>query len=212
TTPLAREINARSVYERLFRAASPQGNEARQDALLLDRVLGQANQLRAQVGAADRHRIDEYLSVVRSLEQRLQRAGSQGRNAWKPRAAINPAAAPADNPKNHGEHARLMLDMIALAFQSDTTRICTFMFGNAVSSVDFRFLEGVSMSHHDTSHHSNDPEKLKQYHLINRWHIEQYAYLLRKLRDMQEGSGNVLDNSMVLFCSALSDGNKHDPH
>jgi hypothetical protein len=80
-----------------------------------------------------------------------------------------------------------MLDMIAVAFQSDTTRISTFMFGNAVSGVNFRFLEGVTDSHHEISHHSNDPEKLRQYAVINRWHVEQYGYLLRKLREMQEG-------------------------
>ena len=80
-----------------------------------------------------------------------------------------------------------MLDMIALAFQSDTTRISTFMFGNAVSGVNFRFLEGVTDSHHEISHHSNNPEKLRQYAVINRWHVEQYGYLLRKLRDMKEG-------------------------
>ena len=105
-----------------------------------------------------------------------------------------------------------MMDMIALAFQSDTTRISTFMFGNAVSGVNFRFLEGVTDSHHEISHHSNDPEKLRQYAVINRWHVEQYGYLLRKLRDMKEGERSVLDNSMILFASALSDGNKHDPH
>ena len=76
-----------------------------------------------------------------------------------------------------------MLDLIALAFQSDTTRISTFMFGNAVSGVNFRFLEGVTDSHHEISHHSKNPEKLRQYALINRWHVEQYGYLLRKLRD-----------------------------
>jgi hypothetical protein len=121
-------------------------------------------------------------------------------------------ARPTDAPQNHTEHVRLMLDMIAVAFQSDTTRVSTFMFGNAVSGVNFRFLEGVTDSHHETSHHSKDPEKLKQYHLINRWHVDQYAYLLRKLRDMKEGEGSVLDNSMILFGSALSDGNSHNPH
>jgi hypothetical protein len=105
-----------------------------------------------------------------------------------------------------------MLDLIALAFQSDTTRISTFMFGNAVSGVNFRFLEGVTDSHHEVSHHSNNPEKLRQYAVINRWHVDQYGYLLRKLRDMKEGERSVLDNSMIMFASALSDGNKHDPH
>jgi len=213
TTPLAREINPRSVYERLFRAASePQGNAAKMDALLLDRVLGDAKRLRTQVGAADRLRIDEYLSVMRGLEERVERSGAASRKVWKPRAAMDAKAAPTERPADHQEHVRLMLDMIATAFQTDTTRVATFMFGNAVSNVSFRFLEGVSAGHHDVSHHQNDEDKLRQYEIISRWHIAQYAYLLDKLKGMKEGESTVLDNSMVLFASALSDGNKHDPH
>jgi hypothetical protein len=213
TTPLAREINPKSVYERLFRASTaPKDNAAKMDTLLLDRVLGDAKKLRGQVGADDRVRIDEYLSLMRSLEERVQRAGSAARRAWRPRTAIDPNAAPTDRPGDHAEHVRLMLDMIAIAFQSDTTRIATFMFGNAVSNVSFRFLEGVSAGHHDVSHHQKDADKLRQYQLVNRWHIAQYAYLLNKLRSMKEGDSNLLDNSMILFGSALSDGNSHNPH
>jgi hypothetical protein len=142
----------------------------------------------------------------------MTRASDPKRNTWKPRISLNGVPKPTDNPQSHAEHVRLMLDLIALAFQSDTTRISTFMFGNAVSGVNFRFLEGVTDSHHEVSHHSKNPEKLKQYYLINRWHVEQYAYLLRKLRDMKEGEGSVLDNSMIMFGSALSDGNSHNPH
>jgi hypothetical protein len=213
TTPLAREINPRAVYERLFRASSGrQGNAAKMDMLLLDRVLGDAKRLRSQVGAGDRLRIDEYLSVMRSLEERVQRADSGAQRAWKPRAKMDPEAAPTDRPNDHTEHVRLMLDMIAVAFQTDTTRVSTFMFGNSVSNVSFRFLEGVSAGHHDVSHHQKDPDKLRQYHMINQWHIEQYAYLLRKLDSIKEGDSSVLDNSMILFSSALSDGDRHDPH
>src|SRR6202041_47675 len=109
-------------------------------------------------------------------------------------------------------HVRLMLDMIATAFQSDTTRVSTFMFGNAVSGVNFRFLETVTSGHHEVSHHGNDAEKLRQYYLITRWHVEQYGYLLGKLKSMKEGDSTVLDNSMILFGSALSDGDSHNPH
>ena len=105
-----------------------------------------------------------------------------------------------------------MLDLVALAFRSDTTRVATFMFGNAVSNQNFRFLEGVTGAHHEISHHSNDAGKLQQYQLINRWHVEQYGYLLNKLREAKEGESSLLDNSMVMFCSALRDGNKHEPH
>ena len=213
TTPLARELNPRSVYERLYRAASGQdAGSAKLDGLLLDRVLDDANQLRAQVGVQDRVRIDEYLSVMRSLEERVDRAADSAQGAWKPRAAIDMKNAPAEQPRGHAEHVRLMMDMIATAFQTDTTRVATFMFGNSVSDISFRFLEGVSSSHHETSHHQKDPEKLRQYALINKWHVEQFAYLCRKLKGMREGESNVLDNSMILFASALSDGNRHSPH
>jgi hypothetical protein len=212
TTPLARETNPRSVFERLFRATRPQDSSTKEDTLLLDRVLAQAKEMRADLGSADQHRLDEYLSVVHSLETRLERSGNRKRNHWKPRAPIVSTSEPTDNPQTHAEHCRLMLDLIALAFQSDTTRVSTFMFGNAVSGVNFRFLEGVTDSHHEVSHHSNNADKLRQYGIINRWHVEQYAYLLRKLHQMQEGESSVLANSMILFGSALSDGNSHNPH
>ena len=213
TTPLAREINPRSVYERLFGAANGlEANAAKLDTLLLDRVLGDAKRLRGEVGVADRLRLDEYLSVMRSLEERVQRSNAGGAKAWKARVPIDPKSAPTDRPKDHPEHVRLMLDMMAVAFQSDTTRVSTFMFGNAVSNVSFRWLEGVSAGHHDVSHHQKDADKLRQYQLINRWHIEQYAYLLKRLSEMKEGESTVLDNSMILFASALSDGNSHNPH
>jgi hypothetical protein len=213
TTPLARELNPKSVYERLFRASSgPQGNSAKMDTLLLDRVQGDAKRLRSQIGSADRVRLDEYMSVMRSLEERVHRATDVTQTAWKPRVGIDPKGAPTEHPVDHAEHVRLMLDMIAVAFQSDTTRVSTFMFGNAVSNVSFRFLEGVSAGHHDVSHHQKDADKLRQYQLVNRWHIAQYAYLLNKLKGMKEGDATVLDNSMILFGSALSDGNSHNPH
>ena len=212
TTPLARETNPRSVYERLFRAAGPGGDSAKHDAQLLDQVLEHAKSMRSKLGAADQARVDEYLSTVRSLETRMERASDPKRNTWKPLVSLDSTPKPTDNPTSHQEHVRLMLDLIALSFQSDTTRVSTFMFGNAVSGVNFRFLEGVTDSHHEISHHSKDPEKLRQYALINRWHVEQYGYLMRKLRAMKEGDRTVLDNSMILFGSALSDGNSHNPH
>ncbi len=212
TSPLAREINPSFVFERLFRAANPVPGSGKRDKQLLDLVLDDAKQLRTELGAADRHRIDEYLSVVRSLEDRLERSASPERSKWKPRAKLDPAAKPEGIPKTHAEHVALMFDLIAMAFQTDTTRICTFMFGNEVANTNFAFLDGVKGGHHDTSHHQKDPEKLRQYQLINQWHIEQYAYLLRKLRDMKEGESSVLDNSMVVIGSGIRDGDQHSPH
>lgn len=212
TNPLAREINPQSVFERLLRATRPAGNGAKNDVQLLDLVLDDAKQLRTQLGRADQVRIDEYLSVVRSLEDRLQRATSPAQRTWKPRVAIDPASKPEAQPKDYADHVRLMLDMMALAFQTDSTRIATFMFGNAVSNQNFSFVDGVKGAHHSISHHMDNPDQMRQYQLINRWHIEQYAYLLNKLASIPEGESNVLHNSMILFGAGFRDGNKHDPH
>ncbi len=212
TTPLAREVNPHLVFERLFHAGSQNTDTALQDRQLLDGVLDDARQLRGKLGIADRVRLDEYLSVVRGLEDRLARATRPHQTPWKARVALNPADKPPVQPKDYAEHVRLMMDMIALGFQSDTTRIATFIFGNEVSNQSFSFLDGVKGGHHSLSHHEKNPENLRQYQLINRWHVAQYAYLLSKLRAMKEGPRTVLDNSVILFGGGFRDGNKHDPH
>lgn len=213
TSPLARELNPALVFERLFRAANPKAGSGVRDQLLLDRVLGDASELKRSLGASDRQRMDEYLQSVRSIEKRLQSQQLEGVKQWRPLVDLELSDRPSDQrPDQYVEQVRLMLDMIALAFQTDTTRVCTFMFGNAVSGRSFSFLDGVSGGHHDTSHHQNNEDKLRQYQLINLWHVEQYAYLLNKLARMQERDASVLDHSMVLYGSGLRDGNSHSPH
>jgi hypothetical protein len=211
TSPVAKELNPRMVYERLLRSTKPQTNAAKDDLLLLDEVRDDAKALREKLGQADRVRLDEYLSVVRSLEERVGRVKLK-QSKWTPRAPFNVEMPPEEPPKVFAEHVKLMLDMMALAFQTDTTRIITFMFGNAVSGQNMSFIDTVSGGHHNISHHMNDKDKLRQYQLIGKWHIEQYGYLLRKLQSMKEGESNVLDNSMIVFGAGLRDGNKHDPH
>lgn len=210
--PLAREINPLYVYERLFRATRPAGENVRRDTDLLDTVLDDASQLRGRLGKSDQLRMDEYLEIVRSLEERLKAATLPGRASWQARYPIDKVPKPEPQPKDFADCTRLMMDMIALAFRTDTTRIATFMFGNEVTNQNFSFLPGISSGHHDISHHQNDPEKLKQYQMIGQWHIEQYAYLLSKLREIKEGDSNVLDQSMILFGAGIRNGDQHDPH
>ena len=213
TSPLARELNPKMVFERLFRASNPRKETIERDRLLLDRVLTDAQELKQKLGASDRQRMDEYLQSVRSIEKRLQNQQSGAIRNWQPLVDLEPKDRPdQDAPDQYPEQVRLMLDMIALAFQTDTTRVCTFMFGNAVSGRNFSFLEGVTGGHHDTSHHQHNEDKLRQYQLINLWHVQQYAYLLEKLAGMQEREGTVLENSMILYGSGLRDGNSHNPH
>lgn len=212
TRPLAREINPRLVFERLFRATQPATDRSRRDALLLDRVLGDAKSLRGRLGSMDQSRLDDYLESVRALEKQIERAANPEDNTWTPRKTMDAENAPSGIPEDHARHVQLMMDLIALAFQTDTTRVTTFMFGNAVSNKNFSFLDGVSGGHHSLSHHQGESEKLDQYQKIATWHVAQYAYLLNRLKSMPEGEGSVLDQSMVLFGSGLRDGNSHNPH
>lgn len=213
TSPLARELNPALVFDRLFRAAHPKKQDLAQERLLLDRVLEDAKVLQQQLGVSDRQRIDEYLQSVRSIEKRLQSRQWPAVNNWRPLVPLDQNARPDEEPSEHyAEQIRLMLDMIAMTFQTDTTRVTTFMFGNAVSGRNFSFLDGVTGGHHDTSHHQNNKNKLREYQLINYWHVEQYAYLLDRLQNMREGNGTVLDHSMILYGSGLRDGNSHNPH
>ena len=110
------------------------------------------------------------------------------------------------------EHVKIMLDLMVLAMWSDSTRVTTFMFGNDVTGRSFSFLPGVNGGHHDISHHKNNDKQLDQYELINKWHVEQYGYMLGRMKEIKEGSGTLLDHSMVAFGSPIRDGNAHDPH
>jgi len=142
------------------------------------------------------------LTGVRDIEQRIQRAESSisGDVTYH---------GPSGTPRDYGEHVRLICDMIVLAFQTDTTRIATFMFANAASNRSYRPI-GVSDGHHELSHHRGDAKKLDKIRKINRFHVTQLAYLLEKLRAIPEGDGSLLDNCMICYGSAISDGNRHN--
>jgi hypothetical protein len=208
--PVAREINPRLVYERLFGAAG--GARRDDDRKLLDLVLEDARGLQGRLGRDDQVKIEEYLDAVRAVERRIDFASKPDPRAWKPQLPAGAAKEPGPAiPRDYREHVRLMLDLTVLTFWSDSTRVTTFMFANDVSNKNFSFVDGVRGSHHDMSHHSNKPDKIEQYQRINRWHVEQFVYVLNRLRSIREGKGTLLDSALVLFGSSLSDGNKHDP-
>jgi hypothetical protein len=228
TTPLAKEINPKLAFDRIFRSkAGERRGQNDDDRSVLDLVSDDARSLRAQIGRDDRLKLDEYLDSVRAVEKRIAFEASDRRAQLRDdpdaRRAIDALGGRVDayhadpgrhreQKADHTEHARLMLDLIVLAFQTDSTRISSFMFGNAVSGKNFSFLDGVSGGHHEISHHENDPKKLAQYEKISAWHVEQFTYMLDRMRSIREGDKTLLDNSMVLFGSALRDGNSHNPH
>jgi hypothetical protein len=217
--PLAREINPRLAYERLFgvlRARrDPRATRATSadDRALLDLVLEDAARLRRRLGRDDQFKLDEYLDAVRDVERRLDYFSKPDPRSWRPPTQPDEnIAAPKDAPGDHQAHVRLMLDLLVLAFWTDATRLGTFMFANDVSSKNFgKLIPGTSGSHHEFSHHQNKKEKYEPYAAINRWHAEQLAYLMNRMRAVREGERSLLDNSMVLFGSSMSDGNRHDP-
>lgn len=226
-TPVAKEINPQLAFDRLFRSGAADRRISEQDQSVIDAVLGDAKRLRGKVSQADRQKLDEYLESVRSVEKRIafEAKRKQGevmsdqlarREVEKLGARIkdyySDPAKVSERAGNHTEQVRLMMDILWLAFWTDSTRIGTFMFGNAVSGRNFSFLDGVKGSHHEISHHEKKAEKLEQYALINRWHVEQYAYLLNRLAQTREGEATLLDNSMIVFGAGMRDGNSHDPH
>ncbi|MEO6738902.1 MAG: DUF1552 domain-containing protein [Chthoniobacteraceae bacterium] len=230
TTPLAKEINPKLAFDRLFRPAPATSREAAdlaatRDRSVLDLVAGDAKRLQQKLGSGDRAKLDEYLESVRAVERRIEwDAKRQSDTALSDPAAraavdalgrrIDAYSDPArlsERAGDHTEHTRLMLDLMALAFWTDTTRISTFMFGNAVSGRSFAFLGSGMGSHHETSHHENNAAKLANYQRINQWHVEQYAYFIERLRGIREGSGTLLDQCMIVFGAGMRDGNAHSP-
>jgi hypothetical protein len=217
TTPVAREIHPRLAWERLFgmrRAVVGDPAAARKqedERKLLDLVLEDAQLLRGRLSRDDQGKFDEYLDSIRGVEKRIEFFSQPDPREWK---APEPGdfAPPAGAPGDHKAHVRLMFDLVTLAFQTDTTRINTFMFANDVSGKNFAgLIDGVKGGHHEFSHHENKKEKYEPYSKIVRWHVEQLVYLIGRMKAVREGEGTLLDNTMVMFGSSFSDGNRHDP-
>ncbi|WP_435008135.1 DUF1552 domain-containing protein [Tundrisphaera lichenicola] len=209
STPMAKEVNPKAAFERLFgdqlshESAEARARREKYRKSVLDFVAEDARRLQGKLGQADRQKVDEYLTSVRELEGRMNRVDQAVEIDLK--GVPRPAGVPEDNR----EHIRLMFDVLALAFQADSTRIATFAFANEASGKSYKFI-GVPEGHHDLSHHGKDPEKLAKIKKINTYHIEQFAYFLEKLRSIREGEGTVLDHSMIVYGSGLSDGDRHN--
>ena len=231
TVPLPCEINPRVAFDRLFRTRSANGEkQAADQQSVLDLVRDDAKRLQTKLGASDRQKLDQYLESIREVERRIEQEAKQlgagenlspelGKQLDALDKRISKAMGKASREEelnslprfDHGEHSRIMLDLMVLAFWSDSTRVSTFMFGNDVTNRNFSFIDGVNGGHHSISHHQNSDSQLDQYEKINRWHTEQYAYMLERMKAIKEGDGTLLDHSMVAFGSPIRDGNSHNP-
>ncbi len=205
TTPSSKEVNPRAAFERLFgspESAADTERRNRNRKSILDFVSDDARRIQPLLSGADRHKLDEYFSSVRDIEQRVARAD-------KGRKDVPELNLPEGVPQELAEHMNLMFDILTVAFQTDSTRIATLMVADAGSNRTYPEVE-VRDGHHELSHHQKDAEKMEKISRIDRYLVERFAYFLNKLKSTKEGESNLLDNSMILYGSAISDGNRHN--
>ena len=204
TQPLPKETDPRLVFERLFGGDDGRRAERRETRRsVLDFIRDDARRLAGRVGAADRRKLDEYFTALREVEERMERMERL------PPPALPASLAPPAVPPELEPRIRLLCDLLVLAFQTDTTRVCTFSLANEGSNMRYAHL-GINDGHHELSHHGGDPEKLAKIATINAFHAAQFGYLLGRLQAVREGEGTLLDQCVIAYGSGNSDGNRHN--
>lgn len=204
STPAPAERDPRLVFERLF-GSGDETQDARRRVYqksILDFVMEDAKRLNKRLDGNDRGKMDEYLTAVRDVEQRIEQAE-------KFRVEVPEDLKPNGVPESYREHIRMMYELMALAFQTDTTRIASFLLAHDGSNRSFPEI-GVSDAHHELSHHRGHGETLRKIGEIDRFYVEQLAWFLEKLRTTPEGEGNLLDHSMIVYGGGIADGNRHN--
>lgn len=211
TSPVAKEMDPAAVFSRLFGSSNEFENvRARNEKIsrrksILDFVLQDAKNLHSKLSRDDQRKMDQYLVAVRDIETRLGKIEKLD----EPEFDISDFQRPLGVPASYGEHVKLMFDMIALAFQTDSTRVVSFMFANAGSNRSYKEV-GIRGGHHNISHHGNSMAKLNKLTKINTYHMSLFAYLLERLRNVKENNGTLLDNCMIMYGSGIADGDRHD--
>ncbi len=208
TTPNPMEISPRAVFERLFGDGDSTDPAVRlaglnEERSILDYVAGDVDRLAGGLGASDRGKLNEYLEAIRDIERRIQMAEEQNATVTLP--AMD---RPTSIPEEFDEHARLMMDLMVIAYQTDMTRVVSCMFAREASNRSYRSI-GVPDGHHSVTHHDGDPAKIEKVVKINHLHAQTFAYLLQKMQSTPDGDGTLLDHSMMLYGSSISDGNAH---
>ena len=209
TKPATKEIYPARTFDQLV----GDGKGRQLDRSILDAVLEQAHGLEGKVSRSDGRKLDEYLESVRDIEKRIERASSEERlEGWRPSLdKPDMERPPTDLPQDIPQHMKLMLDLVVLAFQMDKTRIATLMLNNDLSQMNFGFIPGVEGALHlDLTHNGKTPEREAMYLRTNQFHLEQFAYIVDRMKKIDEGNGTtLLDNSMMIGCSNLFDGDSH---
>ncbi len=211
TTPLPIENNPRALFERLFGDGESTDAAARLALLntqrsILDYVSGSLHRLGNTLGPTDRTKLNEYMDAIRDIERRIQKAEQQNA-ALKLPVMERPTAI----PEEFEDHVRMVMDLQVLAYQTDMTRVITLMMAREGSNRPYRSI-GISDGHHNLTHHQNDADKIAKVTKVNEVHVKMFAYLLERLKATPDGDGNLLDHSMIMYGSSISDGNLHTHH
>ena len=208
TKPATKEIYPSRTFDQLV----GDGTGRKLDRSILDIVLADAKSLQPKVNSGDRRKLDEYLESIRDIEKRIDHAAKEERlEGWRPTLKQPNLPRPAEQiPQNVPEHMKLMLDLVVLAFQMDKTRIVTLMLNNDLSQMNFKFIDGVRGALHlDLTHNGKAPELEAMYLKTNQFHMQQFTYLVQKMKAIDEGGTSLLDNSMLMMSSNLFDGDTH---
>jgi hypothetical protein len=211
TTRVSPEINPRVAFDRMFRnntGPEAQARAARRKSVV-DLVLDDAKSLQRNASAHDQHKIGEYLDSVRSVEVRIENTLNPQERSWEPLMRPQLIRPEPGIPTDRSTHLKLMMDLLVLSFWTDTTRVGTLMTAHGFSRQNFSFLDGVTSDHHGMSHHQFKDQAVDEYTRVSRWYIEQLAYMLERMSNIDEGNGSLLDNSTVLYGSSMKDGNGH---
>jgi hypothetical protein len=205
TTPNPAETHPRIVFERLFGtggSAAQRRAQARDRGSILDSVIAEVNSLSKTLGHGDRTKLDEYLDSVREIESRIQKTESQTASS------LQLPDRPVDVPDSFDEYTKMMLDLVALGYQADVTRVFSMIFARELSSRTFASI-GVAEQHHAVSHHRNDPDLIVKKAKIDTYHVQLLAYFLTRLQSTKDGDGSLLDHSLILYGGGMGDGNLH---
>lgn len=206
TLPLPMENSPQVVFERLFgdgTNSEQRLTRKQQDRSILDSVTDKVGRLQGKLDPSDRTRLNEYLDDIREIERRIQKATEQAASN------VNIPEAPVGIPDAFEDHLKLMFDLLTIAYRAEITRISTLMYARDTSGATYP-ASGVRDGFHAASHHSNVRANMDRFALINRYHVQMLGYLLEKLRATPDGDGNLLDHSVVLYGSSMSNGNQHD--
>ena len=208
TTPMPMENQPRAVFERLFGDSDDTSQAARlariqEDRSILDSLVPEVAHLQKSLAPHDRSKVDQYLAAIRDIERRIQLAEAQSDQGLP--AMDRPAGG---IPDTFAEHAKVMFDLLVLAYQTDMTRVLTFMLSREVSPRSYPEI-GIPDSHHGLSHHGNRPEKMERLAKLNNFHIQQLAYFMERLRSTPDGDGSLLDHVTILYGCGISNGNQH---